>query len=291
MHGTLNTKPNGFIFYRGPSMLDGQPIVAILTGLTTRSSNPKIGTGLYQTWILHANLHPVEAARLGADYAVCGDCKLRGRTVRQQRRLKNVDRSCYVLLSFAPSSIFKAYQRGRYPILPMSQAKELIAGGKIRGGSYGDPAAVPYFIWRDLLANTESGAAYTHQWRNFPELSSFCMASVDNSTERAEAKLLGFRTFRVRGDTLEVFPAHYEDRRPSSSKPSANACPAAAESGHKTTCDLCRACGGHDAKAKADITILVHGQKQKHFTPSVASATPLELIRHFEKEHANANQP
>ena len=42
----LNAKPstpNGAIIYRGPSMLDGSPIVAILTGIDKPSHNPKTG--------------------------------------------------------------------------------------------------------------------------------------------------------------------------------------------------------------------------------------------------------
>ena len=54
-----------------------------------------------------------------------------------------------------------------------------VAGGKIRGGSYGDPAAVPFHVWESFLDGMESGTAYTHQWRNFPELAAFCMASVE----------------------------------------------------------------------------------------------------------------
>ena len=49
-----------FIFYRGPSMLDGAPIVAIATD----SSNSKTG-GMVQTWILRADIDPVTAARNG----------------------------------------------------------------------------------------------------------------------------------------------------------------------------------------------------------------------------------
>jgi hypothetical protein len=45
--------PNSVIFYRGPSQLTGDPIVAVLTGLVTRSSNAKTGPML-QTWILRA---------------------------------------------------------------------------------------------------------------------------------------------------------------------------------------------------------------------------------------------
>lgn len=248
-----NARISGFVFYRGPSMIDGKPIVAILTGLGVRSRNDKTGKGLFQTWIMRADMNPLEAVRLGHDASICGDCKHRGTVVRERGRKRNRGRSCYVRLDTAPNNIFKTFKRGRYPALPMAEAQALIAGGKIRGGSYGDPAAVPFGTWQALLAGTESGAAYTHQWRNFPELASFCMASVDSADERVQAKLLGFRTFRVRGEDEAL--GSYEA-----------VCPASAEAGHKTTCDTCRACGGHAAKARVDMAIIVHGSgKANHF--------------------------
>jgi hypothetical protein len=81
----------------------------------------------------------------------------------------------------------------------MNVARDLIADAIVRGGSYGDPAAVPFHIWQALQHSMQSGTAYTHAWRAFPELASFCMASVDTAEERIQAKMLGFRTFRVRG--------------------------------------------------------------------------------------------
>lgn len=242
-------KVNGFVFYKGPSMIDGAPIVAILTGLQNSSANAKTGGGLYQTWILREDVNPLEAVNTGDDVSICGDCKHRGTVVNG----RNVGRSCYVRLDTAPNNIWKTYKRGRYPFLTMNLVRELIAAGKVRGGSYGDPAAVPYHVWGAMLDGFETGTAYTHQWRRFPALASFCMASVDTSAERLQAKMLGFRTFRVRGENEPV--EAYEV-----------ICPASKEADYKTTCDLCRACGGNNAKAKADIVIAVHGSgKAKHF--------------------------
>ncbi len=242
------SKPNGFVFYRGPSMIDGKPIVAILTGLANKSGNEKTGGGLYQTWILREDINPLAAVNTGDDVSICGDCKHRGTIVDG----RNKGRSCYVRLDTAPNNIWKTYHRGRYPWVNPTEARYML-NRSIRGGSYGDPAAVPYWVWEQLLDEAPMGTAYTHQWRKFPELASFCMASVDTSDERAQAKLLGFRTFRVRGENEPI--EAYEV-----------ICPASNEAGYKTTCDLCRACGGNNAKAKADIVIAVHGSgKAKHF--------------------------
>jgi len=242
-------KPSGFVFYRGPSMLDGKPIVAILTGIGTKSRNEKTGH-LLQTWILRADMNPLEAARLGADSSICGDCRHRGTIVREKGRKANKKRSCYVRLDTAPNNIYKTWKRGRYPQVTPEQARALVGDSLSRGGSYGDPTAVPYAVW--LAFGLDNGTAYTHQWRKFPEFASFCMASVDSPFERSEASLLGFRTFRVR--TPEQALEAYE--RP---------CPASKEAGYKTSCALCRACGGLGSKAKVDMAIIAHSAKATHF--------------------------
>ena len=244
----MSKLPSGVCFYKGPSMLDGQPIIAILTGLSgKKSSNSKTGRGLYQTWILREDINPLNAVNTGDDYSICGDCKHRGLI----KNGKNIERSCYVRLDTAPNNIFKTYHRGRYPMMFPNEANQLL-NRAVRAGSYGDPAAVPFYVWEQLLRGLDSGTAYTHQWRIFPELAQFCMASVDTSEERAQAKLLGFRTFRVRDKNESI-----ESREVS--------CPASAEMQHKTTCDLCKACGGNKAKAKVDIVIAAHGARMKHF--------------------------
>ena len=61
--------PTGYVIYRGPSLLDGAPIVAIAT---MQTSNRKTGN-MVQTWILREDVSPVEASKAGADASVCGD--------------------------------------------------------------------------------------------------------------------------------------------------------------------------------------------------------------------------
>ena len=80
----------GVVRYRGPSLIDGGPIVAIAT---FGSSNQKTGD-VPQVWILREDEPPVRAAKTGADHSVCGDCPLRGRIVDG----RNVERGCYVVL-------------------------------------------------------------------------------------------------------------------------------------------------------------------------------------------------
>lgn len=226
---------NGFIIYQGPSMLDGAPIVAIATGFK-RSRNTKTGD-MVQVWIIRADMHPVEANRIGADIAICGLCPHRGKVEGE----KNTGRTCYVRVGNAPASVWRTFKAGKYA--PASG--DAFNGRAVRIGAYGDPAAVPFGIWRDMLPCASAVTGYTHQWRTVPELKAWAMASCDNGRDYLEAKAAGWRTFRVRVLAEPVLAREV-------------ICPASAEAGKKTVCALCRACGGASSKAKADIVIAMH---------------------------------
>lgn len=236
---------NAFIFYRGPSAIDGAPIVAILTGLGARgSSNEKTGA-LLQTWIIRADVAPHVAIHTGQDASICGTCPHRGTIVDG----KNTGRSCYVRIFQAPLAVFKAFNRGIYPEVSPVDAGTLVAGRMVRLGSYGDPAAVPVHVWQALLANVSAKTGYTHAWRTCDTwLRNVCMASCDTASDHAEAKAAGWRTFRVRLASEELATREI-------------VCPASEEAGKKTTCADCRACGGLTAKARVDIAIVAHGAK------------------------------
>lgn len=88
-------KPNGYVIYQGPSELDGDPVVAIVTGFRIPSANAKTGASIPQTWILRADADPITATLTGADASVCGDCKHRGHIESGG----NPGRSCYVNLT------------------------------------------------------------------------------------------------------------------------------------------------------------------------------------------------
>ena len=62
----LKPKFSGVILYQGPSLLDGAPIVVILTFST---DNAKTGDML-QTWILRADMPPTVAIQSGDVLAV-----------------------------------------------------------------------------------------------------------------------------------------------------------------------------------------------------------------------------
>ncbi len=231
-----------FVFYHGPSMLDGSDIIAI----ATESRNKKTGS-MIQTWIMRADVDPVDASRDGSDASICGSCVHMGKHDATGARIEGT-RSCYVQL-YVPKGIWSTWQRDRYDDLSrdLDGAAGRVAGEMVRLGAYGDPAAVPFWVWSRLLARVSGHTGYTHQWNRFPEFAQYVMASCDSSADRTLARVLGYRTFRVapsvgwQREAGEVL------------------CAASAEAGRKTTCSACKACGGHTAKARADIVIPAHG--------------------------------
>lgn len=229
---------NGVEFYRGPSMLTGDPIVAIATGLDHRSRNSKTGP-MVQTYILRADLPPMPAARAGADVAICGDCVHRGDG-------DGYGRSCFVVLWLAPNQIYKAWEAGEYPIVGWRDLRLTLMGQHVRIGSYGDPAAIPFEVWRVVLQDAAGWTGYTHQWAACDaRFRGILMASVDNPQEFQDARRAGWRTFRVRpkDGPLEADEV---------------ICPASQEADHRATCQTCELCRGHANPARS-VAIIAHG--------------------------------
>jgi len=245
-------KPNASILYRGPSALDGAPIVVVATGLRAKSQNEKTGA-LVQTWILRADLDPLEASKAGADSSICGQCPHR----------RSLGGSCYVTLHQAPLSVYRAYHRGSYGVpLDSEGMAAALAGRKVRLGSYGDPAAVPLWVWDAALSRAESWLGYTHQWAR-PEVTStglgrFCMASADSSRDRLIATARGWRTFRVRAPSEPVMAGEF-------------ICPASAEAGKRRTCETCGACDGSARPKAASPVIMAHGALMNRFIAQKAA--------------------
>ena len=226
------------IVYRGPSELDGQPIIVVVSGIDGSSKNGKTGPML-QTWILRSDIEPHIAARNGADESICGDCPLR-------QTEETGGRPCYVRPSDAPLTTFRAAREGRYHDKAPSEVNVLANGRSVRVGSYGDPAAVPVSVWADLVG-TGRATSYTHQWRTSPELRDLCMASVESATDAAVAQRAGWRTFRVQNPDDSAGPLANEIECPSDTR--GITC---------FDCGLCR--GGLRAK---NIVITGHGNGKK----------------------------
>ena len=239
------------ILWQGASQIDGAPIVLIATGLDGRKSrNSKTGH-MVQTWIIRADMAPLEAIRSGSDSTICGDCPHRGQSHDGKGR------SCYVNVGQAPTSIYKAFKRGIYPTLDAVEGTGALAGMFVRMGSYGDPAAVPFDVWERLLGMVTGWNGYTHQWRTCdPRFARYCMASADKACDVMAANVMGYRTFRVRTKDGATLPKEVT-------------CPASIEAGQKAQCADCRACGGTTAKARANIVIASHGFVGSNFARNV----------------------
>ncbi len=242
----------GFVFYNGPSVLDGSPIVGIVTGLIHPSPNQKTGP-MAQVYFLVADVPPFQAAHQGRDQAVCGGCALRGRLVESQPgRTKVVERQCYVFLPHGPRRVYDSWREGKYPEISPVEGGRLLTRRLVRLGAYGDPACVPFEVLKGLLAKAGDVTGYTHQWQRFPELKRWCMASCDTPEERDSAHALGFRTFRIRRRDEPVLAGE-------------GICPGSHEMNHTLRCSECMLCGGESTGAKGDVTIIAHGNGSTYF--------------------------
>lgn len=222
------------IIYNGPSLLDGKPIVAIAT-----YSNRNTKTGrVVQTYILRADINPLEASKTGEDYSICGSCVMRGTPTTDPQRKIAKGRRCYVNLGQGVLIVWKSYKRGVYS---EGDPRTMGRGRFVRIGTYGDPAAVPSHVWDELLAEAETWTAYSHQsgWR--PDIA---MQSADDYHSAVMHWQAGRRTFRVIAELGHLDHAHEA------------LCPASKEAGRRVQCTACKLCRG-SSKAKS-IAIVEH---------------------------------
>jgi hypothetical protein len=249
----------GAIVYRGPSMLTGDPIVAIVTGLDGSSNNPKTGP-MVQAFVLRVDRPPMDAVRDGSDAAICGACELRGEGGRR--------RKCYVTVFWSPNNVYRSFTSGGYLELGWEDLQALVEGRSLRLCAYGDPAAVPFEIWQTLLAGADGHVAYTHCWRTCdPRLKTIAMASVDSEDEFHVAHLAGWRTFRVRTRLTDPVLAYAQ-------RPLEFVCPASDEGKHRSTCQHCQLCRGTSSPARS-VVIAAHGK------PSTLKAFGIRSARWF----------
>jgi hypothetical protein len=244
----------GWIIWRGPSAIDGSPIVAIAQEETT---NRKTGNVL-NVWILRDDITPLDALKLGLDNAICGNCPHRPEILEDG----TTRRSCYVN-PLAPHALWKAYKRGRYLEIGTSRASlrrwafRHAQGRVIRWGAYGDPHALPYWVLSTVSEVAERWLGYTHQWRTLSaRYADYLMASCDTLQDVEDARALGYRTFVVTPDVDTVIAT---DER-------IITCPASPEAGARVQCLECRLCDGArgDDDARASIRISAHGTAARY---------------------------
>lgn len=226
------------VIYQGPSLIDGKPIVVIAV---YSDRNRKTGA-VIQTYILRADMNPLDASKTGADVSICGQCPMRGTPTTDPKRKQAKDRRCYVILGQGVLIVWKSWQRGVYPCAETEQARNAIGRGRfVRIGTYGDPAAVPDYIWAQLLQECSNWTAYTHQkpWR--PDIA---MQSADSHAEARVHWAAGRRTFRVIQALDEIDAANEA------------LCPASKEAGRRVQCVACKLCRG--SVAAKSIAIVEH---------------------------------
>ena len=226
------------IIYKGPSLLDGKPIVAIATW---SNRNTKTGA-VVQTYILRSDINPLEASKTGEDFSICGDCTMRGEVNDDPKRKQAKGRRCYVNLGQGVLIVYKSFLRGVYAMANTKAGRNTLGRARfVRVGTYGDPAAVPAFIWEQLLAEADTFTAYSHQsgWR--PDIA---MQTADNKAEALDHWKAGRRTFRVIADLGEL------------DKTNEALCPASKEAGRRVQCTACKLCKG-SSLAKS-IAIVEH---------------------------------
>lgn len=235
----------GAIIYRGPSQLDGQPIVVVAVWSSSKKANRKTGN-VVQTYILREDIDPVTASKQGEDVSICGNCRHRGTPTSDPTKKQAKDRSCYVVLGQGPTIVFKTLKRGGYPDYSGDSVRirGLGMGAIVRIGTYGDGAAAPAYVWDDLLADADGHTAYSHNGGDPMRY----MISADSLREAQSAWQSKYRTFRVVRDVSEIVAGQEIE------------CP----SERGVQCVDCRLCGGSAKQAKS-IAIVVHGSGAKHF--------------------------
>lgn len=229
------------IIYEGPSTFNGQPLCVIATGHTavTPSENSKTGP-MVQVWIV-----PDWRTASADAAAVCGSCPL--------RRLKGArGLQCYV----SPQPLWSIERKLRAGGYPTGDFARLCTGPQpIRLGSWGDPTAVPFEVWRPVLSRSRrTWTGYTHFWREVPAdpWAQILMASVESVADAHVAWSLGWRPFRIRprGETGEEAAIMSNEI----------SCPASKEAGRRTACAYCCACDGRAGLTdrRRSVTIIDH---------------------------------
>ncbi|MDY6899483.1 MAG: hypothetical protein SWZ49_15590 [Cyanobacteriota bacterium] len=229
---------NSYVVWEGASLIDGSPIVLILTGFVNHTLNRKTGK-LIQSWVIQQNFVPTEAAKKGLEKGICGSCPL---------KLSQTG-ACFVNI-LPVNNIYRKYFAGNYPKFSANEI-EVIKRYRypIRIGSYGDPTAVPFDVWEPIISASGGHTGYTHRWDSNEcdsRWKKYLMASVQSESKARIAQNLGWRTFRIITPDAplsenEILCRHTKD--------------------NATQCEACMLCDGKSNKP--NIADRVHGLKWK----------------------------
>lgn len=197
------------------------------------SNNTKTGD-MIQTYILDKARLTSEPKTFGAK---CEACPM-------------IDR-CYVSrdkmsVRRALKALLEGKGKGSYQHATLDQVLPHLAGRSIRFGTYGDPSAIPLDDVAKIVSAAKGHTGYTHFWREIdPAYSAYFMASCESLSDENEARLIGYRSFRV----LLKEQAEHEVR--SNTIECLNASVG-------LTCEDCGLCSGTEGKGSSSIYIHEH---------------------------------
>jgi hypothetical protein len=197
-----NVAPRGAVVYRGPSLIDGAPVVVVVTGLQGSSRNAKTSGSrpLAQSYVIpvamlqgitgstakgarRADYHAwTRNLKGGCDAGACGACGKRPALAAGVDAGELPTDPCYV--RNGPPEVARALVRGAYPdASPAAVAAwiaDSVAAGRIAGvraGAWGDPAAAPLAVHAPILDAARGTArpsgrrgvatAYTRRWISY----------------------------------------------------------------------------------------------------------------------------
>jgi len=220
--------------WQGPSTIDGQDIMAVVSCEKRKSTNRKTGD-MAQVAFFRTDQPPLDASKSGADESVCGQCPR-----RPKLWTKEVSKEpCYVRLDWKKAQ----WNAGNNAELDMSAAIKAMSKKPVRFGEYGNMSSIPRDVAEQLLQAADRWTLYEHEWQKDSNqwLRAAAMASVHTKTEALEAHAMGWRTFRVmpEGDT----PMDSEV-----------VCPYET---HKVQCKDCMLCMGQGKPAKS-VCVTAH---------------------------------
>jgi len=115
----MNT--NTLCVYDGPSLLDSIRTIVLVSGYDTPSTNTKTGDML-QAYIVRGDMPPSEAAAIGADVSVCGQCALRPLLVKLSRSQGKDYIPCYVDKVRGPDNVWQSWNSGNVEYVTPSEA-------------------------------------------------------------------------------------------------------------------------------------------------------------------------
>jgi len=182
--------------WQGPSTIDGEDIMAVVSCEKRPSKNVKTGD-MVQVAFFRTDQRPLDAAMSGADESVCGQCQMRPTLWTKEVS----DEPCYVLL-IRKAAQFKAGLRAEEDLVAACDA---VGKKPTRFGEYGNMSSVPREVAEKLLQSANKWTLYEHEWGKESNqwLKRYAMASVGSPSEALEAQALGWRTFRVKSPSEE----------------------------------------------------------------------------------------